>query len=293
MPRGYRRAVSFCSIRMYRSVGLGLVAVMAVGCSNDKTPVPASNAASSAPAAAPMAGRPSSPTVGETLTGTVREQIPVGPYVYLRLDTERGEEWAAVNDPSGGPTPVQVGQSVTVYNVMVMEQFASQTLKRTFARIYFGSTDPNAGAGTSGAAGVPGGDPTAGAAMPGVGAMGESPGTPAAVDAHVGAVARAAGQGAHTVGELFAQQQTLAGTSVSVRGVVVKYNAGVMGKNWIHLQDGSGSAAKGTHDLTVISNDATGVGDTVTITGTVRLNKDFGAGYVYPLVVDGAKVARK
>lgn len=297
MPRGCSRAFSFRSIRMYRSVGLGLAAVVAMGCSNDKSPAPATNSASnsapSASGAASMAGRATLPTAGGTLTGTVREQIPVGPYVYLRLDTERGEEWAAVNDPSADSTTVQVGQAVTVYNVMVMEQFASQTLKRTFARIYFGSTNPNAGAGTSGATGAAGNAPATGAAMPGVGASGESPGTPAAVDAHVGTVARAAGRGAHTVGELFAQQQTLAGTSVSVRGVVVKYNPGVMGMNWIHLQDGSGNATKGTHDVTAISNDVTAVGDTVTVTGTVRLNKDFGAGYVYPLVIDGAKVVRQ
>jgi hypothetical protein len=186
--------------------------------------------------------------------------------------------------------PVKTGEPLTVYNVMLMEQFASQTLKRTFARIYFGSTDQNAGAGSSSGATAASTMPGAGLPMPGGDVGGESPGTPTAVNAIVGPLPRAAGANARSIGELFAQQAALTGTSVSVRGVVVKYNPGVMGKNWIHLQDGSGDAAKGTHDLTVTSNDAAVMGDTVTVTGTVRTNKDFGAGYVYALVLENAKV---
>lgn len=266
---------------MRRAVGLGLTVLFTVGCTDDKSP------AQSSRAAAAQAGRAARLAPGSSLSGTVREQIPVGPYVYLRLETANGEEWAAVNE-----APVQVGEPVTVYNVMMMEQFASETLKRTFARIYFGSTNPNAGAGTSGQA-PSAGAAMGGAAMPAPGASGASPGTPAAATANVGTIARAAGANARTIGELFAQQATLSGKPVSVRGVVVKYNPGVMGKNWIHLQDGSGDAARSTHDLTVTSNETAALGDTVTVTGTVRTNKDFGAGYVYPLVVEEAKVVRK
>ena len=80
---------------------------------------------------------------------------------------------------------------------------------------------------------------------------------------------------------------------MTIRGKVVKYNEGVMGKNWIHLQDGSGDAGQGTNDLTVTSLDAASVSETVTITGTVRTNKDFGSGYVYRVIVEDAKVAKK
>lgn len=267
---------------MRRSVVFAFVLVAAVACSGDDTPDAAPRAAARA------AARPAPVVPGGTLTGTVREQIAVGPYVYLRLETERGEEWAAVNQ-----APVKEGEAVTVYNVMVMEQFPSQTLKRTFARIYFGSLDPNAGAGT--ATGTA--DSATGVRTPadiGAGsAMGDSPGTPAAVDAKVGRIAKANGANARTIGELFAQQATLAGQVVNVRGVVVKVNPGVMGKNWLHLQDGTGAAANATHDLTVTSNGTAAVGDTVTVTGLVVTNKDYGAGYVYPLVIEDAKVVRR
>jgi geranylgeranyl diphosphate synthase type II len=70
-------------------------------------------------------------------------------------------------------------------------------------------------------------------------------------------------------------------------------DAAVMGKNWIHLQDGSGDAAAGTHDITVTTLNAVTVGATVTITGTVRLNRDVGAGYTYAVLIDYATVVTK
>jgi hypothetical protein len=118
-------------------------------------------------------------------------------------------------------------------------------------------------------------------------------GAPPAPDAQVAPVAKATGADARTIAELWAKKDRLANTVVSVRGTVVKYNAAVMGKNWIHLQDGSGDAATGTHDITVTTLDAVTVGATVTITGTVRLNRDVGAGYTYAVLVEDAKVVVK
>jgi hypothetical protein len=75
-----------------------------------------------------------------------------------------------------------------------------------------------------------------------------------------------------------------------VRGKVVKYNAEIMGKNWLHIQDGSGSADKSNNDLTVTTTTPAKVGDTVLVTGSVTTNKDFGAGYKYTVILDDAKV---
>lgn len=250
---------------MRSPVVLGLVVLCAVGCA-DKTP-----------SAQKPVGKVGLVAVapGGTITGTLLEQIPVDPYSYVRLETPGGEVWAAVNQDS-----LTVGQSVTVYNVMLMEQFESKTLKRTFGRIYFGALEPPASAPTG-----PGNAPPAGRG-------GESVGAPPASDANVGTVARATGANAFAIGELWAQQAQRTGTTVSVRGVVVKYNAGVMGKNWIHLQDGTGSAASGTHDLTATSMGTAAVGDTVTVTGVVRRNRDFGAGYTYALLLEDATVVK-
>ena len=242
---------------------------------------PASAGSSTGATAEPAKSGPAI-AAGSTITGTLREQIAVGPYVYVRLETEQGELWAAVNKE-----PLTVGASVKVYNVMLMENFQSPTLSRSFERIYFGSLEPP---GTV----PPGNTPpaTAGGSTP-PSPNEEQIGTPAAVDAKVGVIGKATAPNAYTIGDLHAQQIGLAGRTITVRGVVVKYNEGVMGKNWIHLQDGTGKAAKGTHDLTSTSLDRVAVGDTVTITGTLRLDRDYGAGYTYPLVLEDSKVTRK
>jgi hypothetical protein len=99
-------------------------------------------------------------------------------------------------------------------------------------------------------------------------------------------------EGGKTVAEVFAEKDSLAGQPVTVRGKVVKANSGIMGKDWLHVRDGSG--AEGSNDLTVTmaagATPAAGVGDTVLVTGTVALNKDFGMGYAYDVIVEDAKV---
>ena len=61
-----------------------------------------------------------------------------------------------------------------------------------------------------------------------------------------------------------------------------------MGKNWIHLRDGSGAAADRTDDVLVTTLATTKVGDVVTVTGVVRTDKDFGSGYSYKVLVEDA-----
>ena len=80
----------------------------------------------------------------------------------------------------------------------------------------------------------------------------------------------------------------LDGSEITVRGRVVKYNGGILGTNWIHLQDGTGSAADGSHDLTVTTLGTAAVGDVVTATGTLVTNQDFGAGYTYAVLLKDA-----
>jgi hypothetical protein len=73
---------------------------------------------------------------------------------------------------------------------------------------------------------------------------------------------------------------------------VVKVTPAIMGKNWLHLRGGSGSAATGDDDITVTSTATVAVGDVVVVTGTVRVNRDFGSGYSYPVLIEDATVAR-
>jgi hypothetical protein len=96
--------------------------------------------------------------------------------------------------------------------------------------------------------------------------------------------------GATSIAEVWANRQALAGKSVTVRGKVVKFHAAIMNRNWLHLQDGSGKPADGTHDLTFTTMDLAKVGDIVTATGTVAIDKDFTAGYKYGVIVEQASV---
>jgi hypothetical protein len=66
-----------------------------------------------------------------------------------------------------------------------------------------------------------------------------------------------------------------------------------MGKNWMHLRDGSGTRAKGDDDITVTTSDSVKVGDVVTVKGTLNVDKDFGAGYEYPVIVEDAKLQKQ
>lgn len=100
-------------------------------------------------------------------------------------------------------------------------------------------------------------------------------------------IARA--EGGKTVAELFAEKDQLAGQPVVIRGKVVKSNPGIMGKNWLHVRDGSGT--EGTNDITVTTAaDVAKVGDTVLVKGPVTLNKDFGMGYQYDVIIEDAEV---
>lgn len=81
--------------------------------------------------------------------------------------------------------------------------------------------------------------------------------------------------------------------TVLVRGKVVKYNPGILGKNWIHLRDGSGSAAERTNDVLVTSKSETKIGDVVLVKGVVRTDTDIGSGYSYPVMIEAVELAGK
>lgn len=96
-------------------------------------------------------------------------------------------------------------------------------------------------------------------------------------------------EGGQTIAEVFADKDQLEGKTVVVRGKVVKVNANIMGKNWLHLRDGSGE--EGSNDLTITTTGVLPtVGDTVVVTGPLGLNRDFGMGYKYPVIIEDGEV---
>ncbi len=257
----------------------GAVAGLAVPAPAPQQPKPAS---AKAPAPAPPAAAPSE------VTGTVVDTMDSGGYTYLKLKTAGGEVWAAVNK-----VDVKKGSTATVANAMLMENFESKTLNRKFDKIYFGTL---AGAGSPAAAG--------GALPPGHPAVGGQDAGAAVAAQHAAAalgpadagppikVSKASGANGRTVAEIYAQKAALKDKTVVLHGKVVKFLPEIMGKNWIHVRDGSGSVADKNDDMTVTTKDTVAVGDVATVTGTVRLDKNFGAGYAYPVMIEDAKVTK-
>ncbi len=236
------------------------------------------------------------------LQGTVIETMNAAGYTYLQVEGAAGRVWVAIPEST-----VTRGQQVTCLPGMVMENFASKTLGRTFPTIVFSPGLQPAAA--QAAAPVPAaavGDKAAGdfsaalqaeaAAPAGVGAngaelKGESGGSLGAVvpSADVN-VHKATGENSRSVGECFAQAKELDGKKVRVRGKVMKVSRLIMGKNWLHLQDGTGNPMQNRHDLVVTTLDEPKEGEVVTIEGVLAANRDFGAGYRYEVIVEDARV---
>jgi hypothetical protein len=223
-----------------------------------------------------------------TLAGTIVETMDSGGYTYMKLKTASGEHWVATQQ-----TPVKKGQNVTVLAQMTAEKFHSSTLNRTFDTIVFGSL-PAAAPVQSAAASpasmkMPPNHPATGA-----GPMGNAAQHMGGGAADIGAISvpKAEGANGHTVAELWADKASLRDKPVAVRGKVVKFLPGIMGRNWLHLRDGSGSADAGTHDITVTTTEGAAVGDTVVVNGLLRVDKDFGAGYKYGVIIEDGKVVK-
>lgn len=204
-------------------------------------------------------------------TGTVTETMNVSPYTYLQVDTGKEKIWAAA--PA---FQVKVGDKVTIpKGGTPMEKFESKSLKRTFDLIYFVGKieEPNGTSSVQPATADPHASPH---------------GAPKPVLAPIDFSGIKKADGGLTVAEIYAKKSDLSTKSVSVRGKVVKFNPQILDKNWVHIQDGTGST--GSNDITVTTKDSTKVGDTVLVTGEVALNKDFGQGYKYSLLLENAKV---
>jgi hypothetical protein len=231
-----------------------------------------------------VAADPPAPATAPPLQGKVLEVKDVETYTYLRLKTRDGEIWAAVNK-----APVKTGAEVTIVNPMIMKDFESKTLKRKFDRIAFGTLAGTAAAPAAAAAAAPTAAPAAAPAID-MGAMHAGMAKP--VDVPDVKVAKATGADARTVAEIVSGRVALKDKPVVVRGKVVKFTPGVMGKNWIHLRDGSGAAADGTNDIVVTTKDETKIGDVVLVKGVVATDRDLGHGYKYKVLIEEATLGK-
>jgi hypothetical protein len=209
------------------------------------------------------------PLQNNSLSGEVLETQNVDSYTYVRLKTSAGEFWAAVPRAT-----LKNGSRIQINHAMVMDNFESKTLKKKFEHIVFGQLADASAAPAAMPHPAPAPAPVAAAAVP------------------VQKLAKATGADARTVAEVVNGKATLKDKPVAVRGKVVKVSLGIMGKNWVHLQDGSGTSADGSNDILVTTKDVVALGDIVNARGTVRTDVTVGPGYAYAVMIDNAELRK-
>jgi len=198
------------------------------------------------------------------LSGKVVETINSGGYTYVNIEKDGKSTWVAAPEMK-----VSVGDNLSFPPGMPMTNFKSKTLNRTFETIIFT------------------GKPAGKNDKKTVDKKQVKP-----IDTKNINVKKATGPDAYNVAELYEKSAELDKKNVTVSGQVVKFSSAIMGKNWIHLQDGSGDPSKGTNDILATSQDIVAVGDIVTIKGILSKDKDFGSGYKYALVIEQSAVKK-
>jgi hypothetical protein len=193
---------------------------------------------------------------------SVIEAVQTSNYTYLQVEENKNKFWIAVVRREAKP-----GDSVYYSQAYEMKGFVSKELGRTFPSVFFVQDPTN----------------TLAVAEP------PRPQSPAGKKAEIkqwSEVSVVTPKGGISIAELYKNPGNYGGKKVIIRGVVVKFNAQIMNKNWVHIQDGTNDAGK--FDLTVTTTDSLTVGTYATFQGIIALNKDFGSGYFYDVIMEEA-----
>ena len=272
-------------------IAVGLITLSLFACSQnepaaptEKAATPAVKTAAAAPAETPAEAKTSAAPHG--ISGTVVETMDAAGYTYVYVDNGKEKIWAAA--PAFA---VKVGDEVMVPEGMAMHNYHSQSMNRDFDVVYFvesvlNASNPTMGTPSMGSGMMGGGANQANMQMPKGHPSVSGSEAPQGVD--LSNVKKA--ENGLTIAEIYAGKTNLSEKTVTLRGKVVKYSPQIMGVNWIHLQDGSGDQEAGTNDLTVTSQVEVNVGDTIVASGPLTLDKDFGYGYKYDLIMENADV---
>ena len=203
----------------------------------------------------------------DRITGKITEVFNVPGYTYVEVSSGAQQVWVA-----GPVTPLKVGDTVTFLTEMPMENFHSKAMQRDFPLLYFVNNFITDSTVTSSGAAAPAADPHV--------ASGTEPDRQP-----VDGITKL--ENGNTIAEIYAGKNELAGTTIRVRGKVSKYNARVMGRNWLHIRDSST-----LDDLTVTTSDTAALDEIVVIEGKLTLEKDFGYGYKYAVIVEDASIVK-
>jgi hypothetical protein len=204
----------------------------------------------------------------------VSEVVQTSNYTYLKVSDNGAENWIAVTSQEAA-----VGETYYYEQALEMKNFKSKELDRTFETIYFvqGLSKQPVAAPAADMGGGMGANMSAG-----------HKGKPA--DAQKEGISVAPAEGGISIAKLFASRNDYSGKKIKIKGQVVKVNEEVMGKNWIHIQDGTKDGEN--FDLTITTLDKTAMDEVVTFEGTITLNKDFGYGYSYEVIMEDAKLVK-
>ena len=196
----------------------------------------------------------------------IKEVLQTGSYTYLQAEENGKLQWLAIPKMEAS-----IGDTYYFQGGMEMVDFKSKELDRIFSSVLFlnGVISPDV---------VEGGKTVLTQSSQKT-ITKEKEGPDVKINPAVGGI---------SIEELFANKEKYANKVVKIRGKVTKYNPGIMNRNWIHLQDGTSS--NGEFDLTATSAQETSVGDVITIEGIITLDKDFGAGYFYNIILENGKI---
>ena len=192
---------------------------------------------------------------------SVVEVIQTSNYTYLEVTENNENFWIAVSSREAKP-----GQVIYYTDALEMRDFDSKELNRTFPVIYF-VQDPSDSPEITKSPSPAGKQPSE----------------------RLSNIKIEPIEGGISIAELFKNRDQFKDKTVKIRGIVVKVNRKIMDKNWVHLQDGSGSDAN--FDLTITTDALVEVGDVVTFEGTITLEKDFGSGYAYDIIMEKANAS--
>jgi len=257
-----------------------VLAVLTVGQARAGADTSPGVAAKTAPKAMPLSGK-----VLETMDG--------GGYTYVLLKNGDDKVWVAIP-----LMKVAVGQELSLVPGYEFKNFNSKGLNRKFDRLVFSAGIVNQQVKLSPSAlkmaheGVPINTPKAAAAAPAPKAAVPARRAGKPLPLSIEKVARAKAPNSFTVAQLYAKKTKLEKKPIVVRGRVVKVSPRILKRNWIHIQDGSGTEAKKNNNLVITSTELPEVGDLVTAKGTLYNNLDFGSGYRYGVLIEGAHFSK-
>ncbi len=193
---------------------------------------------------------------GDLHEGVIKDVIHGGGYTYLEIEDAKKSYWIAVEG-----VDIPKGLEVRFQEEMRAKDFHSKSLNRTFDELMFASNLQH---------------------RTNVSEKGN-------LELITAVVERSPYQkeGTMSVKEVLQKRPTLSGKSVSVSGKVVKASQNIMGRNWVHIQDGTGEGGE-VGRIVFTSKELPKVGDIVTASGIVAIDKDFGSGYIYKIIVENA-----